>query len=151
VRSRVAELLVRTEELRRAQLAPQALEDDAEAAITDGDQVGRLVDVRPPVELLAPLDAAEHAPTCLVGQGAESLEDPVAHPLVVRARFDASEGVAAADVTPDARRAGEERLAPGAALRSVHKDVVERVVARAPCGGEHLADDATTRGPEGVA
>src|SRR5262249_22713572 len=127
------------------------LEDDAEAAIADRDQVGRLGDVRPPVELLAPLDAAEHAPPRLVGEGAEPLEDPVAHPLVVRSRFDASEGVAPADVDPDARGAGEERLAPGAALRPVHQDVVERVVARAPCGGEHLADDATTSGPERVA
>src|SRR4029453_498183 len=97
VRPRVAQLLERTEQLRRAQLAPQALEDDAEVWIADRHQVGRLVHVRTAVQLLASLDAAEHAPARVVGERGEPLLDAIPDAIVVRTGLDAPEREAAAD------------------------------------------------------
>src|SRR5262249_17379316 len=132
VRSRVAELLVGTEEVGRAQLAAQALEDDAEARLAHRHQVGRARHVRPAVQLLAPLHAAEDAVARRVGERAETLLDVGADALVLLARLDAPERIAAALVHPDAGGAGEKGLAPGAAARAVHQDVVEGVVTRSP-------------------
>src|SRR4029077_9093222 len=138
VRARVAELLVGTEELRRAQLAAQALEDDAEARLAHRDHLGRARHVWASVEVLATLHAAKHAIARRVGEGAQAVHDARAHALVLLAGRDAAERIATALVHPDAGRAREERLAPGAAARPVHQDVVERVVARAPRRRERL-------------
>src|SRR5262249_3321511 len=148
VRAGVAQLLVGSEEIRRAQLAAQALEDDAEARLAHRDHVGRARHVRSAIQVLTTLHAAEDAVARWVGEGTGPVHDARTHALVLLTGLDAAERIAAALVHPDAGRAGEERLAPGAAARPVHQDVVERVVARAPRRREGLPHDAAAERPE---
>src|SRR5262249_18768667 len=132
------------------QLAAQALEHDAEAVGAHRDDVRRLGDEGSVIEILAALDAVEDPTTAAVGERAEPVDDAGADRLVLRPRRDAAERIAACDVNPDAGGPGEDGLAPRPALRPIHQDVIDVVVARAEALRENTPDDLATHGPEGA-
>src|SRR5919197_5123457 len=82
MRAGEAELVEGPEDRSRTEVAAHALVDHAAMLLTHREEVGRLADEGAVVEVLAAMNAPEHAPALLVAQRPQALGDAAAHRLV---------------------------------------------------------------------